>query len=296
MAKGLHVASPAWPPLIRRPVAKASRTETCWIETGPPRPDQPQPAEPDEAPCPTRLFPSIASTPSWTAMSPRCSSTIRRGEMPSTSPCGRRCHRCSRRSRRTPTFASSSCAGPAGCRSPAAPYLGVQTLRATSCPGLGRRQPGRQRVALRRCRCCKPVIAMLRGFLASAAGWVSVSCDLRLAAQGCQFGIPAGRLGVGYPPGAMAYVVAAVGAMAAKDIFSPPGGSARTKPPRLGLFGRVVADADLERETLDLAATIAANAPRRLTALPSSRSPPPPACPAHPRPTSSTSRWPPASL
>jgi enoyl-CoA hydratase/carnithine racemase len=140
-----------------------------------------------------------------------------------------------------------------------------ETLRATAAGG--RAYEAANEAAFRAVADCrKPVIAMIRGFCLGGGLGLSVSCDLRIAAQGCQFGIPAGRLGVGYPPGAMAYFVAAVGAMAAKDLFFTARRIGTDEALALGLLGRVVADADLERETLALAATIAANAPLALTA------------------------------
>lgn len=114
--------------------------------------------------------------------------------------------------------------------------------------------------------CRKPVVAMLRGFCLGGGLGLAVSCDLRIAAQGCQFGIPAGRLGVGYPPGAMGYVVAAVGVMAAKDLFFTARRIHADEALRVGLVGRVVPDDDLEHETLALAHAIATNAPLTLAA------------------------------
>ena len=48
---------------------------------------------------------------------------------------------------------------------------------------------------------------------------VACACDLRIAAEGAVFAIPAARLGVGYPPPAMRYVVAAVGVQRAYEMF-----------------------------------------------------------------------------
>ncbi len=237
-------------PFILSRVA-ANRIETCHA---------------DEASCPTRSARSTVSTPSWTAMSPRCSSTIPRGETPSTSPCGRPC---------PPLFAALEAhpevrvivvrgAGALPFAS-GADISEFETLRATAAGG--RAYEAANEAAFRAVAACrKPVIAMIRGFCLGGGLGLAVSCDLRIAAQGCQFGIPAGRLGVGYPPGAMAYVVAAVGAMAAKDLFFTARRIATEEALALGLLGRVVPDADLERETLALAATIAANAPLALSA------------------------------
>ena len=58
----------------------------------------------------------------------------------------------------------------------------------------------------------KPVIAAIGGFCMGGGMGLAAACDLRVAADDAVFGIPAARLGVGYPPTAMHYVVAAVGA------------------------------------------------------------------------------------
>lgn len=114
--------------------------------------------------------------------------------------------------------------------------------------------------------CAKPVIAMIRGFCLGGGMGLAVSCDLRIAAEGTQFGIPAGRLGVGYPPAAMAYVVAAIGPQAAKDLFFTARRIDADEALALRLVARVLPDVDLEGHVRQLAATIAANAPLTLTA------------------------------
>ena len=115
-------------------------------------------------------------------------------------------------------------------------------------------------------RCPKPVIAMIRGFCLGGGLGLALSCDLRIAAHGAQFGIPAGRLGVGYPPAALAYAVAALGAMRAKELFFTARRINAAEADGLGLLTRLVPEADLERETRALAETIAANAPLTLRA------------------------------
>jgi enoyl-CoA hydratase/carnithine racemase len=64
-----------------------------------------------------------------------------------------------------------------------------------------------------------PTIAAISGFCMGGGMGVACACDLRIAAEGAVFAIPAGRLGVGYPPPAMRYVVAAVGVQRAYEMF-----------------------------------------------------------------------------
>ena len=115
-------------------------------------------------------------------------------------------------------------------------------------------------------RCSKPVIAMIRGFCLGGGFGLALSCDLRIAADNAMFGIPAARLGVGYPPGAMRLVTAVVGAAAAKDLFFTARRIGAAEAQALGVLQRVVADQDLEAETRTLAQGIARNAPLTIRA------------------------------
>jgi enoyl-CoA hydratase/carnithine racemase len=114
--------------------------------------------------------------------------------------------------------------------------------------------------------CPKPVIAMIRGFCLGGGVGLALACDLRLAEDRATFGIPAARLGVGYPPGAMSLVVAALGPAATKDLFFTARRIGAVEARALGLLQRVVPDGELEGNALSLAQTIAANAPLTIQA------------------------------
>lgn len=114
--------------------------------------------------------------------------------------------------------------------------------------------------------CSKPVIAMIRGFCLGGGFGLALSCDLRIGSQNAIFGIPAARLGVGYPPGAMKLITATVGAPAAKDLFYTGRRIGAEEAGRLGVLQRVVADEELEATTLALAQDIARNAPLTIKA------------------------------
>jgi enoyl-CoA hydratase/carnithine racemase len=114
--------------------------------------------------------------------------------------------------------------------------------------------------------CSKPTIAAISGFCMGGGMGIAAACDLRVAQEGTAFAIPAGRLGVGYPPSAMRFVVAAVGAQLAFEMFF----TARRLTAREALDAGFLARL-FELETFlggvdDLAATIAANAPLTLKA------------------------------
>jgi enoyl-CoA hydratase len=90
---------------------------------------------------------------------------------------------------------------------------------------------------------------------------IAMACDLRFAAEGSKFGIPAARLSIIYPLDAIGQLVDLVGPAYAKDILF----SARTLSDRealaIGFIQRLVPPADLERTTSEYLATLTDNAP-----------------------------------
>lgn len=109
--------------------------------------------------------------------------------------------------------------------------------------------------------CPKPTVAMIFGFCMGGAMAVAMACDLRFAAEGAKFGIPAARLGIVYGADSVGQLVDLVGPAYAKDILY----SARTVDDRealaMGFIQRLVPAADLERSTYDYLRTVADNAP-----------------------------------
>jgi enoyl-CoA hydratase/carnithine racemase len=114
--------------------------------------------------------------------------------------------------------------------------------------------------------CSKPVMAMIRGFCLGGGFGLALSCDLRVASESAVFGIPAARLGIGYPPGAMKLVTAAIGAPAAKDLFFTARRIDAREAARLGVVQRIVPEDQLDAAALALARTIAGNAPLTIKA------------------------------
>jgi enoyl-CoA hydratase len=110
--------------------------------------------------------------------------------------------------------------------------------------------------------CPKPTIAMIHGFCMGGAMGIAMGCDLRFAAEGSKFGIPAARLSIVYPAEAIAQLVDLVGPAYAKDILY----SARTLDARealtIGLIQRLVPEADLERVTAEYLDGVTENAPQ----------------------------------
>lgn len=112
----------------------------------------------------------------------------------------------------------------------------------------------------------KPVIAAVSGFCMGGGMGLAAACDLRIAASDAIFGIPAARLGVGYPPAAMAYVTAAAGAQAAMDLFFTARRIDAEEARATGFVSRVLPRAAFDAEVAEIARRIALNAPLTLRA------------------------------
>jgi len=112
----------------------------------------------------------------------------------------------------------------------------------------------------------KPVIAMIRGYCMGGGLLTALHADIRIAADDSQFGIPAGRLGLGYGLGGVTPLTSLIGpAWTAEILFSARRFSA-AEALQMGLVNRVVPVADLHGQVMDLAARIAANAPLTIAA------------------------------
>jgi len=109
--------------------------------------------------------------------------------------------------------------------------------------------------------CPKPTVAMVFGFCMGGAMAVAMACDLRFAAEGAKFGIPAARLSIIYGADSVGQLVELVGPAYAKDILY----SARTVEDRealaMGFIQRLVPAGELERYTHDYLRKVADNAP-----------------------------------
>lgn len=112
----------------------------------------------------------------------------------------------------------------------------------------------------------KPTLAAIRGFCLGGGMGMAVACDLRVASADAVFGIPAGRLGVGYPSECMRDVVNAVGPARAKELFFTARRLKADEALSIGLLARVVPVDAFETEVAALTSTIAANAPLTLKA------------------------------
>jgi enoyl-CoA hydratase/carnithine racemase len=105
--------------------------------------------------------------------------------------------------------------------------------------------------------CPKPTVAMVFGFCMGGAMALAMACDLRFAAGGSRFGIPAARLSIIYGLDPVHQLVDLVGPASAQDILY----SARTLDAaeafRIGFIQRLVPASELEAYTYDYLRTVA---------------------------------------
>lgn len=114
--------------------------------------------------------------------------------------------------------------------------------------------------------CPKPTVAMIRGFCLGGGLGLAAACDIRIAEAGSLFGIPAGKLGVGYPPKAVRDIVKLVGPARAKLLFYTAARIGSEEALRIGLIDREVAAGTLDLEIGEFLQAVAGHAPLTLKA------------------------------
>jgi enoyl-CoA hydratase len=96
---------------------------------------------------------------------------------------------------------------------------------------------------------------------------VATSCDMRIAAEGAKFGVPAAKLGLGYEYKGVRKLVEVVGPAFAKEIFFTARQFSAEEAAAMGLVNRIVPEARLEAYVREYAETIAANAPLTVSSI-----------------------------
>lgn len=112
----------------------------------------------------------------------------------------------------------------------------------------------------------KPTIARIKGYCIGGGLNIALCCDLRIAAEGSSFSIPAGKLGLGYRMTAIRNLVSAVGPARALEIFLTAARFDAAQASELGLLHKVVAAGELDAAVEDYIGKISANAPLTLRA------------------------------
>src|ERR1700722_5303598 len=112
----------------------------------------------------------------------------------------------------------------------------------------------------------KPVIARIRGFCLGGGLAIAMRADLRIAAVDSQFGIPAAKLSIAYAPDSVKRLIDLVGPAHARMILYTAKRIDAAEAERIGLINRMVEDEVLNDVVLDIARTIADNAPLSVAA------------------------------
>ncbi|MBC7800545.1 MAG: enoyl-CoA hydratase/isomerase family protein [Gemmatimonadaceae bacterium] len=107
----------------------------------------------------------------------------------------------------------------------------------------------------------KPVIAHIQGFCLGGGLGIAMQADLRIAAEGATFGIPAAKLGIAYGFDMVRRLVSLVGQANARMLLFTGERIDANEALRIGLVNRVVPVAAIDDVVTGLARGIAGNAP-----------------------------------
>lgn len=110
-------------------------------------------------------------------------------------------------------------------------------------------------------RCPKPVVAKLHGFTFGVGFELALACDLRIAADDTQLGLPEITLGMIPGSGGTQRLAHLIGLSRAKDVILRGRRISAREALDWGLVNEVVARADLEARAAEIAAELAAKAP-----------------------------------
>jgi enoyl-CoA hydratase/carnithine racemase len=114
--------------------------------------------------------------------------------------------------------------------------------------------------------CPLPVIAMINGFCIGGGIVISSACDIRVGSLGSRFGVPAGKLGLGYELDNLKRLVSIVGPGVAMDMLATARHFSAEEALACGFLNRLVPAGELEALTLAYAGMVAELAPLTLKA------------------------------
>ena len=106
-----------------------------------------------------------------------------------------------------------------------------------------------------------PTLAAVNGHAIGGGLELAITCDLRICAASAKLGMPPAKLGLIYSHTGLRKFLDTVGLPRTKELFLTGRNFAAARAEAIGLVNEVVADDELEWKSVNLAATIAANAP-----------------------------------
>ena len=112
----------------------------------------------------------------------------------------------------------------------------------------------------------KPTISCIQGFCMGGGLALAMSTDMRFAAEGSQFGIPAAKLGIAYGFDGLTHLTQLVGPSRARLLMFTGMRIDAKEAYDIGLIDRLTSEADLWNTTMELAKVMAENAPLSIAA------------------------------
>ena len=106
-----------------------------------------------------------------------------------------------------------------------------------------------------------PTIAAINGHCLGGGLELAITCDLRICAAGAKLGMPPAKLGLIYGHTGLRKFLDVVGLPRTKELFLTGRNLDAARADEIGLVNEVVADEEIEREAIALAAAVAENAP-----------------------------------
>ncbi len=113
----------------------------------------------------------------------------------------------------------------------------------------------------------KPTIAMIRGYCIGGGLNLAMCCDMRFATEASKFALPAAKLGLGYGYNGLRRYIETIGPVATKEIFYTARQFTTTEARRWGMVNEIIADDKLEAAVMEIANTIADNAPMTIATI-----------------------------
>jgi enoyl-CoA hydratase/carnithine racemase len=113
----------------------------------------------------------------------------------------------------------------------------------------------------------KPTIAMIRGYCLGGGLGLAIACDVRVCSDKSTFSLPAARLGLGYGYVGLRRFIDVLGPAVTKEIFYTARRYDAAQALAMGMVGHVLPDEMVEPFVMEMAATIAENAPLTVAAV-----------------------------
>jgi len=106
-----------------------------------------------------------------------------------------------------------------------------------------------------------PTVAALNGHCLGGGLELAITCDLRICAAGAKLGMPPAKLGLIYGHTGLMRFIETIGAPRTRELFFTGDNLDASRAEAINLVNRVVPDAEIGSESVELARSIAANAP-----------------------------------